>query len=109
MSTASPSAPASSAPPRQRSSGPWPSRDIVRAALLVAGVWLALELLWVGRSVFVLGFLGTLFGITLSAAVTWLNRHGIPRGIGALLVVVAFLGVLTGLGAVVAPRIGEQV
>jgi predicted PurR-regulated permease PerM len=109
MSTASHPVPGSSAPPRQRTPGPWPSRDIVRAALLVAGVWIALELVWVARSVVVLGFLGTLFGITLTAAVTWLNRHGIPRGVGALLVVLAFLGLLTGLGAVVAPRIGEQV
>jgi predicted PurR-regulated permease PerM len=86
----------------------WSSRDIVRAALLVAAVWLGLELLWVARSVFVLAFLGTLFGLTLSMAVTWLSSRGIPRAIGVLLLVLALFAGFTGLGAIVAPRIGEQ-
>jgi predicted PurR-regulated permease PerM len=90
-------------------STPWPSRDILRAVLLVAGVFLALELLWVARSVFVLGFLGVLFGLTLSAGVTWLERRGVPRSLGTFLLILLFFGVLTGLGAIVAPRIGGQV
>ncbi len=72
------------------------------------GVWLALQLLWVARSVFFLAFLGVLFGITLSAGVTWLQRRGIPRAVGALMLVGAFLGVLVGVGALAAPRITEQ-
>ncbi len=100
---------ATSRPARRRSrSGGWRNRDILRAALLVAGVYLALQLLWVARSVFFLGFLGVLFGITLSAGVTWLQRRGVPRGIGALILVVAFFGVFVGLGMLVAPRITEQ-
>jgi predicted PurR-regulated permease PerM len=90
-------------------SGPWPSRDILRAVLLVVGVVLALELLWVARSVFVLGFLGVLFGLTLSAGVNWLEKRGLPRGIGTLVLILLFFAALTGLGAVVAPRIGAQV
>jgi len=86
----------------------WPSRDILRAVLLAAGVVLALELLWVARSVFVLGFLGVLFGLTLSAGVTWLHRRGVPRGLGTLLLILLVFGVLTGLGMVIAPRIGAQ-
>ena len=84
------------------------SRDVLRVALLVAGVYLALRLLWVARSVFFVGFLGVLFGITLSAGVTWLNRRGVPRGVGAVLLVGAFFALLVGLGAVTAPRITEQ-
>jgi predicted PurR-regulated permease PerM len=87
----------------------WSSRDILRATLLVAGVGLALELLWVARSVFVLAFLGVLFGLTLSAGVTWLQRWRIPRGAGALLLVLGLFCVMVGLGALVAPRIAEQV
>jgi predicted PurR-regulated permease PerM len=86
----------------------WRTTDILRAALVVAGVWLALQLLWVARSVFFLAFLGTLFGITLAAGVTWLQRRGVPRGVGTLLLVVAFFGVVGGLGALAAPRITEQ-
>ncbi len=98
MATSSP------APPPSR----WPTRDIIRATLLVAAVWLALELLWVARSVFFLAFLGVLFGLTLSAGVTWLQRRGVPRGVGAALLVVLVLGAFVGLGALTAPRITEQ-
>ena len=73
------------------------------------GLWLALQFLWVARSAFVLTFLGVLLGVTLSAGVTWLQQRGVPRGLGALLLVVAFFAVLVGLGAVAAPRITEQV
>jgi predicted PurR-regulated permease PerM len=86
----------------------WRTPDILRAALVVAGVWLTLQLLWVARSVFFLGFLGALFGITLSAGVTWLQRRGVPRGVGTLLLVTGFFGAVVGLGALAAPRISEQ-
>jgi predicted PurR-regulated permease PerM len=72
-------------------------------------VVLALQLLWVARSVFVLAFLGVLFGLTLSAGVTWLQRRGVPRSVGAVLLLLVIFGLLAGLGALVAPRIGEQV
>jgi predicted PurR-regulated permease PerM len=77
----------------------WRTPDILRAALVVAGVWVTLQLLWVARSGFFLAFLGALFGITLSAAVTWLQRRGVPRGLGTLLLVAAFFGSVAGLGA----------
>lgn len=100
---------AAGAPRRRVRSPGWRSRDILRAALLVAGVWLSLRLLWVARPVFVLAFLGGLFGLALSAGVTWLQRRGVPRGIGAVMLVLAFFGVFAGLGALAAPRIAEQV
>jgi predicted PurR-regulated permease PerM len=86
----------------------WRTPDILRAALVVAGVWLTLQLLWVARSVFFLAFLGALFGITLSAGVTWLQKRGVPRSVGTLLLVAAIFGAGAGLGALAAPRISEQ-
>jgi predicted PurR-regulated permease PerM len=86
----------------------WRTPDILRAALVVAGVWLTLQLLWVARSVFFLAFLGVLFGITLSAGVTWLQRRRVPRAVGTLLLVAGFFGAVVGLGALAAPRITEQ-
>jgi predicted PurR-regulated permease PerM len=86
----------------------WRTPDILRAALVVAGVWLALQLLWVARSVFFLAFLGVLFGITLSAGATWLQRRRVPRGLGVFLLVAALFGAIAGLGALAAPRITEQ-
>ncbi|HEU5040140.1 MAG TPA: AI-2E family transporter [Gemmatimonadales bacterium] len=93
--------------PRPRQVG-WRTRDILRATLVVAAVYAGLQMLWVGRSVFFVGFLGVLLGLTLSAGVDWLQRWRVPRWLGALLLVAAFLGVLVGLGFLTAPRIGEQ-
>ena len=87
----------------------WRTRDILRAAALVAGVYVALRLLWVGRSVFLIGFFGILFGIVLSAGVDRLQRFRIPRGVGAVLIVLLGIGALTGLGLLVAPQISQQV
>ena len=86
----------------------WPSRDILRAAAIVAAVYVALKLLWVGRSVFLLGFFGVLLGIVLTAGVDRLERFRIPRGLGAVLIVLLFFGALTGIGFVAAPQISSQ-
>jgi predicted PurR-regulated permease PerM len=86
----------------------WPSRDILRAAAIVAAVYVALKLLWVGHNVFLLGFFGVLLGIVLAAGVDRLERLGIPRGVGAMLILLLFFGALTGIGFVAAPQIGRQ-
>jgi predicted PurR-regulated permease PerM len=86
----------------------WRTRDILRAAALLGGVYIAVRLLWVGRSVFLIGFFGVLLGIVLSAGVDRLQRFRIPRGLGAVLIVLVALGALTGLGLLVAPQISGQ-
>ena len=86
----------------------WKSRDILRTLAVIAGFYIALQLLWVGRSIVLLTFLGVLFGVALTAGVDWLQRRRVPRGIGAVLIVLAFLGVLAGLGALTAPSITGQ-
>jgi predicted PurR-regulated permease PerM len=86
----------------------WRSRDILRTLALIAGFYVTLQLLWVGRSVVLLTFLGILFGIALTAGVDWLERRKVPRGLGAVLLVLAFLGILGGLGAATAPSITSQ-
>jgi predicted PurR-regulated permease PerM len=86
----------------------WRTRDILRAAALLAGIYIAVRLLWVGRSVFLIGFFGVLLGIVLSAGVDRLQRFRIPRGLGAVLIVLVALGALTGLGLLIAPQISGQ-
>lgn len=86
----------------------WSSRDILRVAGLVAGVYLALQLLWIGRSVFLIAFLAILLGLCLSAGADYLARWHLPRAMAAVLIVLAALGLLTGLGMVAAPRITDQ-
>ncbi len=88
--------------------GGWRSRDILRTVAIIAGVYIALQLLWVGRSVVLLTFLGVLFGLALTSGVNWLERRRVPRGLGAIVIVLAFLGALVGIGAATAPSITKQ-
>lgn len=75
---------------------------------MIAAVYLALQLLWVGRTVFFLTFLGVLFGLALAAGVDRLERRGVPRALGAALIVLAVAGVAAGVGAATAPSIAGQ-
>jgi predicted PurR-regulated permease PerM len=86
----------------------WRTRDILRASALVAGVYVALQLLWFGRTVFLLGFFGVLLGITLSAGVDRLQRRRIPRAVGAVGIVLLVLGGVIGLGLLTAPQISSE-
>lgn len=86
----------------------WPTRDVLRVLAVITGFYIMLQLLWVGRSVILLTFLGVLFGLALTAGVNWLERKRIPRGVGAVLIVLAFLGSLFGIVALSAPSITSQ-
>ena len=86
----------------------WQTRDILRTLALIAGFYITLQVLWVGRSVVLLTFLGVLFGVALTGGVNWLERRRIPRGLGAVLIVLAFVGILFGIGAATAPSITSQ-
>jgi predicted PurR-regulated permease PerM len=86
----------------------WSSRDILRTLSIIAGFYIALQVLWVGRSVVLLTFLGVLFGIALTAGVDRLERRRVPRGVGAVLIMLGFIGILVGIGAATAPSITGQ-
>ena len=86
----------------------WRSRDVVRTAALVLAMYLFLRLIWFANALFLIIFLGILFGIAISAGVDRLQRWRIPRGIGAALIVVVFFGLLVGFGASMAPTLREQ-
>lgn len=113
-----PPAPPSSQPPapgtvtyrperRARAVG-WHSRDVVRAAALVIGMYLLVKLLWFANALVLAAFLGVLFGLAVEAGVDRLERFRIPRGVGAALIVLGFFGALVGFGAAMAPTIREQ-
>jgi predicted PurR-regulated permease PerM len=86
----------------------WPTRDILRTLAVIAGFYITLQLLWVGRSVVLLTFLGVLFGVALTAGVDRLEQRRIPRGVGAVLIMLVFIGALAGIGAATAPSITGQ-
>jgi len=96
---------ATSRPSRQPG---WRSLDILRAAALVIGLVLFLLLLWVAHDLILITFLGILFGLAVARGADSLERFRIPRGVGAVLIVAAFLGVIVGLGAWAAPTLRAQ-
>jgi predicted PurR-regulated permease PerM len=95
------------APEPPQSSG-WRSRDIIRAVALGIGVMAVAVGVWEASTVLFTVFLGILFGLAISSGVDQLARLRIPRGLGALVVVLAAAGVLTLLGALMAPVLSEQ-
>ena len=86
----------------------WRSLDILRAAALVSGLVLLLLLLWVAHDLIFITFLGILFGLAVARGADFLERFRVPRGMGVVLIVIAFLGVLVGLGAWAAPTLRAQ-
>ena len=92
---------------RKRTMG-WRSKDVLRTAALVIAMYVGVRLLWFGSPLFLTAFLGVLFGLAVSSGVDHLMRWRIPRGVGAALVVITFIGLLVEFGAWVAPTIRAQ-
>lgn len=86
----------------------WRSADILRAAALVMGLWLALRLLWIAYPLLFTAFLGVLFGLVVADGADRLQRFRIPRGLGAALIVFGFVGLLVGLGFWAGPTLRTQ-
>lgn len=86
----------------------WQSRDIARAVALAMGLYFAAQLFWLVHPLFLTAFLGVLFGLAVSSGVDRLQRWPIPRGVGAPLIVITFVGVLIAFGAAVAPTLRVQ-
>lgn len=92
-------------PPERRG---WRSGDLVRAATIALAVWFGLQLLWSVRSLVILVFLATLFGLAVGRGVDYLERFRIRRGIGAALIVLGTLGGIFGVLSLTAPTLLEQ-
>ena len=86
----------------------WRSGDVLRATALVTSYLLALALAWTAREIVLTAFLGVLFGLAVGAGADQLTKLRVPRGLGAPLVVLAFVGALYGVGAALAPTVHTQ-
>lgn len=84
------------------------TRDVVRILALATAAFLLLRLIWAAHPVFFLLFLGVLFGLPLSSAADRLEKRGIRRGISVALILVVFIGLLTGGGIFMAPILRSQ-
>lgn len=92
-------------PPERRG---WRTADLTRAAFVILAVWFGLQLLWSVRSLAILVFLATLFGVAVARGVDVLERYRIRRGIGSALIVLGTLGGIGGVLALTAPTLIEQ-
>lgn len=92
-------------PPERRG---WRTADLARGAFTILAVWFGLQLLWSVRSLAILVFLATLFGIAVARGVDVLERYRIRRGIAAALLVLGTLGAIGGVLALTAPTLIEQ-
>jgi predicted PurR-regulated permease PerM len=72
------------------------------------GLYLLLRLLWLAHDLLFITFLGILFGLAVARGADWLERFRVPRGLGATLIVLSFVGLLTGLVAWSAPTLRTQ-
>ena len=86
----------------------WGSADVLRTAALVIAMYIIARLLWFANLLFLTAFIGILFGLAVSSGAERLTRWGVRRGVGAALIVIAFIGLLVGFGAWLAPTIHAQ-
>jgi predicted PurR-regulated permease PerM len=86
----------------------WQSRDVLRVAAVVIGAYAAAQLIWATRALILTTFLGVLFGIAVAAGTDRLKQARIPRGLGAPLIVLAFLGLLGAFGTWIGPTVRDQ-
>jgi predicted PurR-regulated permease PerM len=71
-------------------------------------MYIVARLIWFANQLVLTTFLGVLFGLAVSSGVDRLARYRAPRGVGAAVIVIAFIGLLVGFGAWVAPTIRSQ-
>src|SRR5205823_1886968 len=64
--------------------------------------------LWLTRSILVTTFIGLLFAVAIMPAVDWLERHRVPRALGAAIVVLAIFGALFAIATLLAPVLQGQ-
>ena len=86
----------------------WGSKDVLRAAALILGLYFGLQLLWEVHPLILTGFVGVLFGLGVARGADHLERFRVPRGIAAGLIVLATYGVLAGVMAIAAPTLQRQ-
>jgi predicted PurR-regulated permease PerM len=84
------------------------SATAFRVAAIVLGLIVALRFLWIAHAIFIVTFLGVLLGLAVSRAVDFLEKIHLKRGLAAPLVILGGLGLLVGLGALMAPSMVEQ-
>lgn len=80
-------------------------RSIISVIALAAGLWLIVQV-W---PILLLVIVALVLAGTVSSLVTWLERHHVARAVALGLVLLALVGAVAGLGALVIPALVTQV
>lgn len=87
----------------------WPTRQVVFATLLIVAITTSFYFLFrFSQLVFIL-FLAIVFSTAIRPAVEWLNRRGLSRPLGVILIYLIILLVIGGVIAAIMPLLVEQV
>jgi predicted PurR-regulated permease PerM len=85
-------------------------RTILRALLIVLGVALALEVVWIARHVVAWIVIALFLALALDPFVGWIQRRGrIPRGAAIGIAYLVVLVVIVGVGASFIPKLVDEV
>lgn len=86
----------------------WTGSDVLRTAALVFAMYIAARVLWTASAVIFVAFLGVLVGLALTSGVDALQRRGLPRGFGAVLIVLVGLSLVTAFLTWMAPTLAAE-
>lgn len=80
----------------------------LKVTAIVFAVLIALRFLWIAHAIFIVTLLGVLLGLALARAVDFLEKFKVRRGLGAAISMIVVIGLLIGVGAMVAPAVRRQ-
>jgi predicted PurR-regulated permease PerM len=86
----------------------WSTRQVVTATLFVVAVTLGFWLVYRFRLVLFILFIAIVLGTAIRPAVQWLNRRGVPRPAGVMLMYLLIFLVLIGFVSLVIPLITRE-
>ena len=86
----------------------WSARRVFEATLVVVAVCAGFGLLYLGRIALFSLFTAIVISTAIAPAVEWMHRRGLPAGAGVVLIYLALLAGLVGLGLLVVPLLTVQ-
>src|SRR5688572_25127773 len=87
----------------------WTLRRVAHAALITLGIAFAFFLLYQFYMIVFLFFVAITLAVAIRPIVDWLRTHGLPEGVGVLVVYALLLAILCGLALLVGPLLIDQI
>lgn len=87
----------------------WSNRQVALATLFVVAVGVGFWLIYRFRLVVFILFVAIVLGTAIRPAVNWLNRRGVPRSVGVIVMYLAILSAIAGFIVLIFPLIASQV